>query len=263
MNDGIYKKIIKNIILNGYTISSLVKNGTHQKYIFLHSHMRARSTLTSWILASSKEVSGGEEYHLRYRKKSDLDQLRWIVIRSELKWKPPARLILDNINHSIDKVEDSLFNSYNIFHIFLVRNPFDTISSCIAKFSNKSSTNCLVNYYKERVKTLKILGDKAHRSPNGMLYVESDDLINKTGETLDSISKYLQLKYPLSENYMLRSSNPKSPPKNKQEDFLGQGKIIKKKREYSFNLSEELLIPCWKVYQNTHSYLINLNQRQG
>jgi hypothetical protein len=255
MYNNSLKKVAKNIFLKKYNAYSFIKYGK-QKYIFLHSHMRARSTLMSSILSNSIEISGDQEYHLTYNSPSDLDQLRWIIIRMNRKWKPLPRFLLDNINHSVDKVDPSLFTESNIFHIFLLREPQATRQSCLARWGQNRTLNYFINYYTKRVNHLASLGELASRSPNGAIYVESDQLIDKTEETLSRLTKYLQLREPLSGEY--KRETPSLNHAQNQSDFLSQGKIVKQKRKYEQEIAEDLLSPCKLAYESTHQSLMAL-----
>ncbi|AFZ44928.1 hypothetical protein PCC7418_2795 [Halothece sp. PCC 7418] len=252
------KELTKKIIINSYDSISRLRFGK-QKYIFLHSHMRARSTLLQSILCSSREITGDNEYHISYQDYSGLDLLRWKLLRMNTKWKPFPKYALDKINHSIHEINPSLFCDHNIFHIFLLRQPVDSIQSCVARWGHKRSLNYFLNYYNRRVKDLVSLSELASQSPNGYSYIESDTLIGKPKATLHQLTKYLNLCYPLSPMYKRETSLITNSAPN-QENLLSNGKIVSKPRKHDNLISEEGFEELWLSYQAAHKELKDKSQ---
>lgn len=247
------KQITKRLILTVYDGLSHLKYGG-QKYIFLHSHMRARSTLLTSILCSSHEISGDHEYHQSYNDFSGLDFLRWKILRMNTRWKPFPKYVLDHINQSTFKVAPPLFEKSNIFHIFLLRPPLNTIQSCLTKWKDTRSLDYFLKYYNYRVEELVELSKLASKSPNGYIYINSDELVENPEKNLDKISKYLALCEPLSVEYKRETPWIDNAAPD-HEIFPSQGKIVKKKYNYTTVIPQEKIEPAWLTYKKAHKEL--------
>lgn len=259
LNPEIYSKrrtrrVMRKIKLKLGDIISYLRRG-EQKYIFLHSHMRARSTLLSLLICNSKEVYGYHESHLKYYSYSDLSKLRWRLIEIKMKNRLTfiPKFCFDNINHNVDEIKAEIFNNKNIFHVFLLRKPLDTIKSNLVKFKNKTSETS--NYYVNRVDKLKSIGELALRSPNGFIFIDSDELIDKTEDSLNKISDYLGLKKKLSQNYKSDEASENNGTKG-YENYAVKGKIVKKVRDYDIKIPSNIIKKCDKTYKFTYDFLL-------
>lgn len=175
------------------------------EYVFVLSHMRSFSSLLSHILGSNGEISGYSEMHRPYRDPLDLLQLR-VKIYESMPDHLPKRYVLDKILHNKYRVADSVLLQDSLKLVFLVRRPLDTIKSIMYMGSRLfdiawcRDPEKATQYYIGRLLALK---DIAERTESSGLFIRSEDVTARTQEVLFSLTDFLGLRRPLSQEYMI------------------------------------------------------------
>jgi hypothetical protein len=185
-----YSKLLLNF-------SDLVKP---KKYIFIFSHMRARSTLLSHIIGSHQDVCGHEEMHAQYTSFTDLVKVKVNQYVNITKYNQ-SKYLLDKLLHNKLKFNTKLFETECVKHIFVLREPQSCLLSMTKRHLQHNSittVHLLESYYLERIYELERLWDEI---PHNKIYVNSDNLMENTEHELVKLSNYLALEPELTKEY--------------------------------------------------------------
>ena len=175
---------------------------TRRTPLFILSHMRSYSSVLSHVLGSHPEIDGYCETHLRYRVSLDFMRLKWRVRR--LTGEPlRGHMVLDKILHNY-ALTRSLLDSPDTQAVFLLRQPVEALQSIIhmgrqldANERNADAASATA-YYVDRVRRLAklapLLGARA-------AFVESEQLLTHTEQTLNFLTHFLGLDAPLDRRY--------------------------------------------------------------
>ncbi len=106
-----------------------------KKYIFILSHMRSYTSLLSHILGSHREICGYSETGQSYFGIYDLIMLRYKVCLANNN-RLEGRFILDKILHNGCSISDQVMNRDDVYIIFMLRKPEETIK-CLIKYWRK------------------------------------------------------------------------------------------------------------------------------
>ena len=169
-----------------------------RSYVLVLGHMRSYSTVLCHILGSHPEVSGYAEMHQSYHGAVDLVRVRARVARS-LDHELDGRLVLDKVLHNDYSVSVDVVDRSNVFSIFLVRRPVETIAS-ILEMGRYSDVAAATSYYEER---LAELGRIARAARRRALAIKAESVLDRTDRVLAAISAYLGLEGPLAERYRI------------------------------------------------------------
>jgi len=223
-------KLLKNI-----QTSIRSKINYRQKYLFLFSHMRSRSSLLSHILGSNPEICGYSELHIFYKNKTMLEKMKEELLKEHRYLR--KQYLFDKIVNNFDFSND-IFTDSNSKYIFLLRKPESSFKSII-NMGDLTGVNWykdpkqVANYYISRLMTLEELSKHAK---GNYFFIESDEIIEKTKSTLDNLSTWLELKQPLNTEYTIFKNTGK-PKFGDPSDKIKSGRIIKT------NEHNEILIP--------------------
>ena len=224
---------------------------TNKDYIFIVSHMRSRSTLLAHILGSHQEIDGHSECQLSYRNKIDLIQLRTQAYTHNDQ-QLNGKHILDKILHDGLPLRECILKHKQLKLIYLIRRPDDAIPSILSlghttQVERYKNQEWCINYYMNRLESIKNYAKTTGR--NG-LFINSDDIINNTKETLQDIATHLELKSPLSDKYSIFKHTGKAkhgdPSKN-----ITKGEIIHQKTEHEFSdIDKEMMKKAQASYDS-------------
>lgn len=207
-----------------------------KEFVFVISHMRARTTLLAHILDNSPEIVGSDELHLRYRNGFDEFKVRCIRVNDE--GFSNARYICDNLLHNRLIINTDRYSRAKF--IFMLREPEATLKSLLKRHlqnNGADTVGTLTDYYQGR---LAFIADMWRNiTPEQKLYINSDDLIINTAATLDQLQRFLGLKEPLTTDYQMRKNTGKSGHGD-MSDNIKQGKIVKTENN-SLNSEEAAL----------------------
>ncbi len=198
-----------------------------RNYIFIVSHMRARTTLLSHILASNTEICGHEEQHISYVRNIDLFKLK-AQLRKEENYLE-AKYLCDKLLHNRLSINERLFSKSDKF-VVVVREPIGTFNSMakmhIELWGNKNYMH-LQDYYFKRLEYLKTFINKNR----GVTFcIDSDKLEKDAANTLKELSGFLHLNSPLSSEYRTFDTTGE-PGKGDPGVNIKSGKIVKVNRE--------------------------------
>lgn len=172
-----------------------------KKYLFVVSHMRSRSSVLCHILGSNPGICGYKEQHKSYNDPVSLINLQ-IELVKDLKCKVRNKYLLDKMLHNTS-ISDEILLKAQPKIIFLLRKPEGTIKSII-NLGNKTGVEWykdpvkVTNYYCNRLSQMQNL---ALRLDKEFLFIETNDLIDNSQNTLNEITNWLNLKTPLTPTY--------------------------------------------------------------
>ncbi len=172
-----------------------------KKYLFVVSHMRSRPSVLSHILGSNPEICGYKELHQSYKGKMSLINMQ-IELVKDLKCNLRNKYLLDKILNNFT-ISDDILKNTQLKILFLLREPEATIKSII-NMGYKTE----VDWYKDPIKVteyyckrLRHMEHFANRVGAGYFFVESNELIENSEETLNKITKWLNLNDALKTTY--------------------------------------------------------------
>jgi hypothetical protein len=199
--------------------------------IVLLSHMRARTSLLSHLLGSHPEIAGYYEQHLRHRNPTFNFNIRSALLAENL-ISPETRYLFDKTLHThLDPAPHSTSRK-----IIMMRAPEETIASIVTMGKTRDTKwqdqQLAFAYYCYR---LKEIVEFARQSPDKILFLHADDLVQAPGPLLDQLSSYLGLKTPLKSEYQAfaKTGQPSSGDPSKS---IQSGKIVaSEKKPFHFD----------------------------
>lgn len=221
------KKIKKYL---NYAIYSITHRSSKKErpYIFILSHKRGRTTLLSHILASHSKICGYRELHCSYDKGINLTKSK-VALYEDPKSFEQADFLHDKLLHNELLVDESLFSKLPKY-IFVLREPQATMLSMLKRHLDVSDPKTLhiqADYYITRLKQLQNLW-KTVKGPK--LFVDSDEMVANTSNSLAGISKFIELEQPLSEEYQT-FKHTGTAGMGDMSGSISQGKIIPQKKQ--------------------------------
>lgn len=166
------------------------------KYVFILGHMRGYTSLLAHILGSHPEISGYFELHREYRSRLDLLRMR-IAVANGLNDRPQGSYFLDKILHSRYRLCPRILARDNVFTIFMLRRPRQTLRSCMGLRAFASDPGAAGRYYVERLEALAL----ASAVPFHRAYLDAEALLDNTESVLEALRSYLGLGRVLSPEY--------------------------------------------------------------
>ncbi len=169
------------------------------RYVFVMSHMRSRSTLLCHILGSHPELAGHLENHQSYLGAYDLLRLKAKLRLTDGKINPSG-YVVDKLLHDRRVIAPSLMEKSHVTFLFLLRQPAQSIPSILRNERRRRSDFTLsraATYYVDRLASLQRYASYAAQR----IFIESDQLVERTDDVLRFIAQQLQLTTPLSEHY--------------------------------------------------------------
>lgn len=226
------------------------------QYIFLLSHMRARTSLLSHILGSSPEIGCYVEQHLSYDNLHHLRKLHWrYVSQTSSFW--PRRFLFDKLLNVKLRLGDSVLASQATHFIFMIRQPKPSISSTLSN-TPWLTMNQSVEYYEQRLTQLAETAERLHFIAKPYLYFDADELVNSTAQTFTKIQNHLGLTEPLSERYTVRKLTGKRGGYGDLSENIKAGSILKTVKSPEANIPVRDLERCDALYQSTREKLLTL-----
>lgn len=253
----ILTKIKKLSLIARYPELASYKN----KHIFLLSHMRSRSSVLSHIIGTNLDIYGYSELHRSYLNQIDLFNMRVDLFKELKPHKHNCQYFFDKILGNWAIISNKLFRSIKPKVIFLIREPESTFKSIvnmghIVDIDWYKSPVKILDYYCSR---LDYLEKYAESIQGKYFFIESDDLINNTGNILSDLSKWLNLKEPLKREYSIFQNTGK-PGFGDPSNNIKSGKIEKTKEHVDISIPHDILEKGELAYERCKASLIkNLN----
>ena len=161
------------------------------------------------------------------------------------------KYLLDKILHNRLRISEKTLRTRPLSNIFLVRNHNDTLKSIIrlytspgakpSKFANEEGA---AEYYIKRLSKLK---EYSRTSKGKNIFIKSESLINKTEETFELLSDYLNLKEELSSSYNTFQYTG-IPRYGDPSEYINSGKIVRNRNHKDIEISTKTSLICEKAY---------------
>lgn len=231
----------------------------HYPQIFLLSHMRANTSLFGHIMGSHPQIEGYYEMHIGYYSwKSRFRQK--MLLFSEHKPKPAGRYIFDKVLHSEHHIDAAFLSAKDAKVFFSLRSPLQTIPSIVRLYEGIEPQHEFCNpdfaarYYCSRVADLV---KTASNSGSRYCYLDAQCLRENTGETLASISDWLELSTNLVPSYKVQTKTGEAKAGDHSSNLL-QGKIVSSISDYAdIVLDVELLTKANIAYESARKQLVD------
>lgn len=175
---------------------------SRNRYLFILSHMRSRSTVLSHVLGSHPEIVGYSELHRRYDSRLDLFKMR-LELYSETKRDLSNKYLLDKLLHNETAIADALLAEIRPKVIIALREPEATLKSII-QMGHRTGVHWYkdpqwaADYYCSR---LERLSTYVRTLADEFFYLQADELVEDTEAVLFRLGQWLGLQSPLSANY--------------------------------------------------------------
>jgi hypothetical protein len=221
------------------------------RYVFVLSHMRSGSTLVSHILASHQDFAGAGETHITYSAPEDLPKLILRTCELLRKLRLPGTYVVDQINHPY--VTDDVLSSPLIYKcIILIREPEATLKSLMAMFKWKEATalECYLGRLAQISHYGRILGDRA-------IFVEYDDLVDYTDETLSALTCFFEVGTPFSANYATHAATSKVGDRSSN---ISVGRIVRT-RSHESKIGAEIVRAAFSAFSRCRQELLSAGVR--
>lgn len=225
------------------------------KYLFILSHMRSRSSVLAHILGSNSNICGYRELGCPYSSRLSLKKMN-IALSYEMHCNLKEKYLLDKILHNYF-ISEKVLNFSRLKAIFLLRNPNSTIKSIInmghitGKEWYKDPSQAM-EYYCSRLATLQNYSEKLD---GRYLFVESSELVDNTERTLEEITEWLDLDEPLSKNYST-FKNTGRPGYSDPSRNIMSGVIIRTEGHPDIHIPEEILSKGKLCYKKCRERLL-------
>lgn len=224
-----------------------------RRYVFVLSHMRSYTSLLCHILHSNPDITGYVEQHMKYQTHLDLLDLG-IKVAHTNDGKLAGRYVLDKILHNNAEVAPEVLGRNDVFAVFSIREPGQTIRSTIAMVSRKkkgkqdwkADPTRVAAYY---VRRLDRLVEMAAQKPKRSIFFEAERLVNDTQSVLGGLSSFLELKQPLSPRYETFEFTGK-PKFGDPGKFISSGHIVSERSDHGdIEIPEEDLLTAKEAYE--------------
>ncbi|MEW6677488.1 MAG: hypothetical protein AB1421_06165 [Pseudomonadota bacterium] len=244
-------------------LSQLVRHPHHlvgHRNIFLFSHMRANTSLFGHILGSHPDIEGYYEMHIGYYSWKSLWRQKLLYLENHA-LKPTSRFFFDKLLHDYCVVAPEILARPGTRCIFMLRRPGKTIPSIVGLYRKNQPEHEFAQvegaaaYYMARVGELAHL---AKTMPHGFYYLDAEDLIERSTETLQALSDWLGLSQPLTPEYRMFSKTG-APQAGDSSDRIKSGTIHKSQSDYSdIPLTPEMQAEAEHIYRETRQLLTSL-----
>lgn len=244
----------------------LLRNENY-KILFILSHMRSGSSLLSHILISNPEIIGFGESHLQYQSELDFKKLMMRIYYQHQEFsKIPDHLYKFNMNHQyiLDKVlhdqkflSNDFLNSSQVYVIFLLRQPQQTIPSLLDLKPHWNQKDAY-EYYRERLLTLEKYAQKIANKEHTLL-LTYNQILDQTFSVLKTLQQFLKTDTEFSEEYQIL----KTTGQKNIGDYKGNikaGKIVRKQRNLNIQIDEEIMKKAEYSYEQCARILTNYCQ---
>lgn len=224
------------------------------KYLIVFSHMRSRSSVMSHVLGSNPEIVGYGELLRSYNSSIDLLKMR-VNLNEDTNKKVCNQFLYDKLLHTSHKVANKYLYDKDFKFIFLLREPESTVKSTLnmgikRNIPEYQSEEFVFNYYIERLKALE---EYAKILEGRFFFIESDELVDDTDQTLQDLTSWLGLNTPLSKEY--KTFNKTGIPGHGDPlEHIHSG-ILKRTKPHEINLSPNLLKNAQEAYHHCLSVL--------
>ena len=242
--------IVKTAIKYSNFLFNAPASTADKEHIFIFSHKRARTTLLSHLLGSHDDICGYRELHCSYLNKLDLLKSRAALFQDKQSFIN-AKYLLDKVLHNEWEFEESLFENKPIKYIFVLRKPERSMLSMVRRHLTNNDISTISIQYDYYLSRLIQLGKYWQSLKGQKLYIDSDQLIQNSGQSLPQLSDFLGLSYLLNEHYNIFSDTGKAGMGDMSEN-ISSGKIIS--NEKPLTEEEKQLLSSVNMDKLNHEY---------
>lgn len=211
-------------------------------WLYIHTHMRAGSTLLTEIILDHPTCYGFGETQIAHDSRRHVLEAAAAIHQKLNRIQPITRgLFVDKIVKPIrDANAPEVIARYARYSIFLTREPDASVASIIRLLDCPQSV--AEKYLINRLNSLAGLArDLADRVP--MIYITYEDMIQRTEHTLALLSQALSLDPPLTEAYT-PSPSVGQPNTGDPSEYIHAGHIVRDRPRYlpPHQLSSQTLV---------------------
>jgi hypothetical protein len=178
-----------------------------QRHLLLLSHMRSFTSLLSHILGNHPEISGASELYQSYHNRRDLLRMRYKAYwYSDHKTK--VRYFFDKVLFNHFPISDHVLNLPDVKIVFMIRKPAPTIASLVRLAIASPGPNEFLERCRDPAHCCDLYADRLRGLAEHCMalkgqgvYLDAEDLIDRTDHILGVLRDELELRQPLSEHY--------------------------------------------------------------
>ena len=172
--------------------------------LLILGHMRCGSTLLAHLLNSHPEVAGYGETHRSYSRPQDLRGLRAHVFVRQPTLRIRARYVTDKNVNEVFPVEPTVFRDSTARVVFIAREPVRSMSSLLQILPDWTEEQALAHYLC-RMELMTEMA-KALSGSGRAFFLTHHQLIHHSEAALSALTRFLDLRIPLSERYEFAST---------------------------------------------------------
>lgn len=265
MTQGFYKSRFK-YLLKDYPINFARKQfyrtyfkvnhpSNSNEFIAVFGHMRAGSSLLTKLLCNNPQIMGYGETHMSLGSNTDVEAVSGKILyvlrklENDNKQDVQVKYYLDKLLHNYLVPEghyDFLLRD-NIHIVFLIRNPEKALPS-IMRLLNWDEQSA-ANYYIERLNGLVEYG-KFLKGKKPFFFTTYQDILFDTETVFQDMELFLNLNYPLTENYAVTTQKGGDPSAN-----LSSGKINRESaKKEDVIITPDIFQPASETFQRALSF---------
>ena len=221
--------------------------------IIMLSHMRANTSLFGHILGNNPEINGYYEMHIGYYSWKSLIRQKLKYLESHM-FKPNSKYIFDKVLHNDHGINCNLFKSKGCHIIISLRPPEETIPSILNLYkkidpSHEFATlEGAIEYYDSRLQMLEKYSDILK---SNFIYLDANDIKNRTNDTFKLLEQELNLKTPLTSEYDIQKMTG-AKFAGDHSAALKKGTIIHQKNSYpEINIKRDDMDKLNTLFMNT------------
>jgi len=207
--------------------------------------MRSGSSLLTHLLISNPEIEGFGESKICWSTRKDFDHLMTRVSYNRKNFKMNERFVLDKMLHNRLVSHLDILNDERLKIIFLLREPVRTLISHLSILKNENERSALL-YYQQRLSFLLKCAEFVG-SQERSLFFTYDELINQTEIVFKKIESFIDLKYPISTNYMITKHTGVKNIGDSSE-YIKSGKILKTPVNKKIKISQSVIEQAQESY---------------
>jgi len=220
--------------------------------------MRAFTTLAGHILGSNPAINGYFEMHLSYADSSVLDH-QLVELQKHEELKDNSLYLFDKLLHNDYQLSLEQLSPVTLKILVALREPESTIKSIVDLFEKRQKNHIYASpeeatrYYIER---LEWLADFCRRRDQGYCYFDAQLIQTAPELLLPTLTDWLGLETPLSEQYQLFSQTGKAR-KGDSSRSIHSGKVVNSRTNYThIHIPRQLLKTAQTVYQDCRQQII-------
>lgn len=225
------------------------------RYLFVLAHPRSGSTVISHVLQSHPDIVGFGEHHVGYEDEADLAGLATRNAWFDRSPDTTYPYTMDKIVWNHHGLADPVLSHPDTRFVFLVREPAATLESYRRMFAEMTTDERRLESYQKRLDGLIDLAERID-DPERCALITYDDLTDRTGEVLASLTSWLEVSPPLSRDYDLNRKSG-SQSWGDPSEHIKAGTIITVDRDLSA-LDIDVLDRANKLYREACERLAEL-----